>query len=310
RDHAVAGIVIFLFLNLTLYSSFFTNPTGVIDAVRSPWRWTMRSGSEHVKSFWYYGAILIKLELPLLLAALTGGLLILRRGARFHLFVGAWACGNLLAYSMIGYKTPWLIINMLIPMALLGGHAVQRTFDRVSSPGLRLIALLAVLALLASFAHLTREVNLSHYDDNRNLVGFFSEYGRELGLPLYRDELVGYVYAQTDRDLGNLLKLIEKESSATAKKPAIYVASPDYWPLPWYLRDYDRIDFSGRRPMFEPDGNPGIGHQIIIARNDQLGDFANATGFRVSPTSYNLRPGVLLVLLVRENSTSESETNQ
>jgi predicted membrane-bound mannosyltransferase len=51
---------------------------------------------------------------------LAGGVLIIWRGTRFWLFVGAWALGLFLAYSLIGYKTPWLIVNMLIPMTLLG----------------------------------------------------------------------------------------------------------------------------------------------------------------------------------------------
>lgn len=311
-DQTIAGAVIFLFLNLLLYSSFFTHPDGVIDAIRSPWRWTMRSGSEHVKGFWYYAAILVKLELPILLCALAGGALVLWRGTRFWLFVGAWSVGSFLAYSLIGYKTPWLIVGTLIPMTLLGGHALQRLYDRLPSPIVRLALALPLLAGFVFSAWLTREVSLVHHDDNQNRSGFFADVELRPGLRLYSDELVGYVYAQTDRELLNLLGLIKEETAAVGQ--GIYVASPDYWPLPWYLRDYAAVDYSGALPVFDASGNPGIGHRMIIARKDQLTAFANAGGFRVSPTSYILRPGVALVLLVRDDVNddikNESEPNR
>jgi len=309
-DHLMAGAVIFLVLNLALYSSFLTHPEGIIDALRSPWRWTMRSGSEHVKGFWYYGAILVKLELPLLLGAITGGAFILWRGTRFWLFVGAWTCGNFLAYSLIGYKTPWLVVNTLVPMTLLAGHAIQRIFDLIAPSLLRLSFAIILLGGLAFSARLTREISLANYDDNQNRTGFLAGYGRRLGLHLYQDELVGYVYAQTDRDLRNLLNLIESQSRVDDKETGIYIASPDYWPLPWYLRNQPGVNYGGNLPPFDPSGNPEIGHRLIIARTDQLSAFSNATGLSVSPTSYNLRPGVALILLLRGDLKLESELPQ
>src|SRR5215467_7646285 len=53
-DHAMAAVMIFVFINIFFYSSFFTNWQGVPDAVKSVVLWTRRSGSEHEKAFWYY----------------------------------------------------------------------------------------------------------------------------------------------------------------------------------------------------------------------------------------------------------------
>lgn len=306
-DHGLAALVIFLFINLILYSSFFTNGAGVADALRSPWRWTLRSGSEHVKEFWYYAALLLKLELPILLGAVGGGLLILWRGTRFWLFVGAWACGMFLAYSLIGYKTPWLIVNMLIPMALLGGHAVERLVEWSASPLWRALLLLPILAGLTYDAWLTRELNLIHHDDNLNRQGYFADLARTISrdnLNPFINEQVGYVYAQTDRDFLNLVKLIESETDPAGVKNTIYVAAPEYWPLPWYLRDYT-VDFSGHLPDFDGSGNPALQHRLIIANTDQIHAFSEASEFRISPTSYNMRPGVSLVLLVRKLETNQ-----
>ena len=303
-DHALTALVIFLFINIVLYSSFFTNGSGVADALRSPWRWTLRSGSEHVKGFWYYAAILLKLELPLLIGAVGGTILIVWRGTRFWLFVAAWALGMFLAYSLIGYKTPWLIVNMLIPMALLGGHAVARLVEWSQSTLVRSLLMLPIVAGLTYAAWLTREINLVHHDDNLNRNGYFADLGRRYGLYPYTNEQVGYVYAQTDRDFLNLVELIDNETVRAGAKSAIYVAAPEYWPLPWYLRDYT-VDFSGHLPSFDQTGNPAIQHRMIIANTDQIHAFSEASEFRISPTSYNMRPGVSLVLLVRQPATNQ-----
>lgn len=307
-DHAVAALVIFLFVNIILYSSLFTNGAGVVDALRSPWRWTLRSGSEHVKEFWYYAAILLKLELPLLIGALTGGALIAWRGTRFWLFSGAWALGLFLAYSIIGYKTPWLIVNILIPMALLGGHAAQRIATRFPSPALRSLILLPLVAGLGYAAWFTREINLVHYDDNQNRQGYFADLGRSYNLNPLTNEQVGYVYAQTDRDFLNLVQLIGSEAAAAEGKRTIFIAAPEYWPLPWYLRQYS-VDFTGKTPDFDAAGEPVIDHQMVIANTDQLHAFSLSNQFKISPTSYTMRPGVSLILLARQpDHHQESES--
>jgi uncharacterized protein (TIGR03663 family) len=313
-DHALAALIIFIFVNLVFYSSIFTNGAGVGDALRSPWRWTMRSGSEHVKSFWYYAGILLKLELPLLVGAVVGGMLIAWRGTRFWLFIGAWTLGIFLAYSLIGYKTPWLIVNLLIPMGLLGGHAAQRLADLLTAPLLRLLAGTILVIGLVGAGRLTRTVSLIDHSDNRNQQGFLTGLGRRLKIAPYLDDLSGYVYVQTEPEVLQLVELIAQEAATlpTGAELSIYVASPDYWPLPWYLRNYRTVSFSGQLPPFDENGDPAIGHDLIIVNSNQLADFANTTGFRVSPTSYALRPGASLVLLVREaknnNHQSESET--
>lgn len=319
-DFTLAGLIIFIFIFVVFYSSMFSDWSGVVDAIKSPWRWTLRSRTEHVKGFWYYAGILLKLELPLLIGAISGGLLIAWRGSRFWLFVAAWTLGTFLAYSLIGYKTPWLVVNMLIPMALLGGYAFQRLVGtkiewssghgRLHS-GIRMALLIVTLCGLALAGNLTRHVNLVDFDDNQNLSGFFAETGKRLKLRPYLDDLSGYVYVQTDRDILNLVSVIEKEAAAAPERgnTGIFVASPDYWPLPWYLRNYPAVTYGGTLPPFDAHGNPAISQRLIIISAGQVEDFARSTGYRASPTSYALRPGANLVLLVRDQSIENDQLN-
>src|SRR5262245_16463614 len=229
-DHALAAVMIFVFINIFFYSSFFTNWQGVPDALKSVALWARRSGSEHEKVFWYYIGILLKLELPLLIGSLLAGIFIARRGARFWLFVAAWTLGITLAYSIIGYKTPWLMISFLIPMALLSGHAAERIYSAAPLISLRLLWAAALVAVLIINVRLARTVNFEKYDDNSNGSGYLSGVGRDLSLKPYVDGLYGYVYAQTERGALQLVWAIKDETDKLPSREdtPIYISSPEY----------------------------------------------------------------------------------
>ncbi|MBO0856883.1 MAG: hypothetical protein J2P21_00205, partial [Chloracidobacterium sp.] len=302
-DHALAAIMIFVFINIFFYSSFFTNWQGVPDAIKSVFLWTGRRNSEHQKDLLYYIGVLLKLELPLLLGSLLAGIFIVWRGTRFWLFVAAWTFGLTMAYSIIKYKTPWLMISFIIPMTLLSGHAAQRIFDAASLLSIRLLFATALVAVLILNVRLAWTVNFDKYDDNSNSSGYLTRTRRNLDLIPIDDGLYGYVYAQTDRDIYELVKVIKSE---TDKLPSgldtpIYVAMPEYWPLPWYLREYKNVSFSGKLP--DSDGGPSqISQSIIIANMNQQSILNALPGWRESPRAYKLRPGVELVVYVRDGA--------
>lgn len=301
-DQALGAIIIFLFINVFFYSSFFTNLQGVSDAIKSVFLWTSRSGSEHKKEFLYYIGILLKLELPMLIGSLLAGIFIVRRGTRFWLFVAAWTLGLALAYSIIAYKTPWLMISFMIPMALLSGHAAQRIYSAAPLSSIKMLCAGALVVVLILNFRMACTVNFDKYDDNSNDSGYVAGLRRNLDLIPKDDGLYGYVYAQTDREIFELIKTIKSE---TDKLPSgvdtpIYVAMPEYWPLPWYFRDYKNASFSGNLPA--ASGLPEISQPIIIANVNQQSILNNMAGWRVLPQSFTLRPGVELVIYVRDNA--------
>jgi predicted membrane-bound mannosyltransferase len=93
---------------------------------------------------------------------------------------------------------------------------------------------------------------------------------------------------------------IARRSGLDAKM-GITIVSPDYWPLPWYLRDYPGTGYHGHMTATtEP---------IIIASETQAAEveatFASRyqqinSGFN-SAGSFALRPGVDLLLYVRRD---------
>jgi len=300
-DHAIAAYLIFLFINIIFYTSLFTHWGGAYDAVKSVYLWAQRSGSEHVKNFWYYFGILLKLELPMLVGALIGAVFVIRRGTRFWLFTAAWLLGMFLAYSIIGYKTPWLMISFLIPLALMSGYAVQQIFQSLTSHYSRLLLIVVVFLTLFYSARLSWTVNMVKYDDNGNQTAYLRKLGEKLELKPYKDGQYGYVYAQTERDILNFVKEIKEE---TAKMPlrnrtGIYFASSDYWPLPWYLRDNNNVAYTGNLDI-PPGTTPTISQPIIVAKTDQQMQLDSFPGWRLITRPYTLRPGVELVIYIHD----------
>ena len=112
-----------------------------------------------------------------------------------------------------------------------------------------------------------------------------------------------YVYAHTRRDLLKLIDDIDRLAKHTAK-PAdmgITIVSPEYWPLPWYFRDYQRVGYYGRMSAStEP---------VIIASETQSAEAEAAfgSGYRqiqsgLNPKgTFSLRPGVDLLLYVKRD---------
>ena len=237
----------------------------------------------------------------MLIGSLLAGVFIVRRGTRFWLFVGAWALGITLAYSIIGYKTPWLALSFLIPMALLSGYAAQRVYGAAQLISLRLFLAATLITVLILNLRLAWTVNFDKHDDNGNRSGYVVGFERSLSLKPYLEGegLYGYVYAQTDRDIFQLAQGVKSEADKLSREDTpILVSSPEYWPLPWYLRDYKKAAFLGAMPA---DGPSQISQPIIIANANQQSIFAGLPGWRTLPQSFTLRPGVELVIYVRDN---------
>jgi predicted membrane-bound mannosyltransferase len=102
---------------------------------------------------------------------------------------------------------------------------------------------------------------------------------------------------QTRREVISLLEEINEivSRSGLGRQTAIMVTSPDYWPLPWYLRDYNYVGYPGRVVPLDVE--------IIVASEAQereLVPFLANNYRRIG--SYPLRPAVTLVLYERNMS--------
>lgn len=257
--------VLFLF-----YSSFFTNPRGLLNIVRAFSFWVQTGRSEHVHKWYTYSWWLIKHEPVLVGLGLMGvGLALGLRRSRFAVFTALWAIGLTTAYSLIPYKTPWLCLNFIVPLAIMAGYAMQLLFRRAK------VGAIAVV-IIGLGVSLIQAVHLNYFR--------------------YDDDSYPYVYAHTQRDVLRLIDQIDQIASNTGKGTTvpISITSPDYWPLPWYLRGYLHTAYHGQVVVTSDTMIIGSESQEAELRV-RLGDAYNRIGL------YGLRPGVNLVLYVRRD---------
>ncbi len=263
--------IVFLAIYVLLFSSFFSNPKGLVDSLATFTVWTQTGAATQVQPIQTYLVWMLRADGPILVLGAIGGLIAAVRGRdRVSVFIGLWALGITAAYSLIQYKTPWIVLNMLVPLALLAGIAIR---EATQSARWRRVApaVLAGAVLLSGYQAV--DLNFRHYDD----------------------ETYPYVFVHTTRQALALVDRIEQTAAraGTGRQTGITFVTPDYWPLPWYMRDYPQAIFHGKVvETAEP---------MIVANVKQEAELAPfATGYTRAGT-YNLRPGVDLVLYVRSD---------
>ena len=180
------------------------------------------------------------------------------------------------------------MVSMLIALAVFSGYVAQAVFSvlRFTAPQIAFIALLIVVAV--PIAKTSWQVNQYKYDDNENTTGYFAEFGKKRNLTAYTDTQYGYVYAQTDKDLLNLVQEVYR-----VKPQSIYYSTPDYWPLPWYFRKQQIAGYATE----VPENAQG---DVLIAADDQREEAEKKLQGKYRSKEYVLRPGVNLVLYVKE----------
>jgi uncharacterized protein (TIGR03663 family) len=274
----IMALAVFVALYLLFYSSFFQNNKGIYDSLQTFAIWTKTGTSAHVHPASMYLVWLTRQESSLLfIGALGAAIVVLKPKNSLALFSALWSFGLIAAYSLIPYKTPWLLLNFVVPLALIAGYAIQAIYE-MDGGQLRLVAAIMFVAICVG-TYQSIDLNFINYDNDK------SKYV--------------YVYAHTTRgtlDLVNEIDQIAKQN--TGGQTGITIVSPDYWPLPWYLRNYSRVGYFGRMAAStEP---------IIIANENQkpeveanFGELYRQVPSKLPGGSFELRPGVKLLLYMR-----------
>ena len=276
----IISLIVFQVVYLLFYSSFFQNYQGIYDSLQTFAVWTKTGRTAHVHPPTMYIVWLFRQEAPLLILGAIGAVFaVLKPKNSLALFCALWAFGLIAAYSLIPYKTPWLVLNFIIPLALIAGYALQAIYE-MDRGQLRLVSAILVVAVTIA-AYQSIDLNFINYDnDNPKFV---------------------YVYAHTTRPTLDLVKQIDEiakqESGALT---GISIVSPDYWPLPWYLRDYSRVGYFGRMAASS--------EAIVIANENQksemdanFGELYEQVPSTAGGGSFELRPGVRLLLYRRRS---------
>jgi uncharacterized protein (TIGR03663 family) len=270
------------YLIILFFSSFFTNPDGVKGFYEAYTIWSKTGSKDHTQNgTWAYLKWGMQIEAPIYILSAVGAILaLLKARHRFALFTGFWAFGLLAAYTLIPYKTPWLALSFLLPMCIVAGYGIGQIAASKDN-GFKYLGVFLGIAAAAIMSYQTYDLNFVRYDDDH----------------------MPYVYAHTRREFLDMIREIDHyaEASGKGKDAQIDIVSPDYWPMVWYTRDYTHANYWGKM-VDVTDGD------IIVAKKgDQDADVMRKFAARYEYVgSYDLRPGVELMLLVRRDIAGPS----
>lgn len=236
------------------------------------------AGQGHQKPFWYYARLLTGGWSGGLLFALAclGFLIGIRKREPSPYALISWYAFFIAAiYSLVPYKTPWLALNLFLPLALLAAKAVESLCRWAAEKLSRRETAVAFcsLAVLAG-------VLIAHDTGQRVFLQ-------------PANETNPYAYAQTSDDLLGLApEIAELARRNSVSSPRIAVIASDAWPLPWYLRHFSHVGYwQPAQQIADAD--------FYITSTDAAEPYADRLrNFR--PEFFGIRPGVLILLWSRE----------
>ena len=182
-------------------------------------------------------------------------LLVVDRRDEFFKLCLVWMAGTMVMYGYIGEKVPWLIIQQLLPMCL-----AATWWAREKPASERLVPWNGWKWVTVAFLLFSIFVPI---------YGFGMAYTTHHVQFVREDISEPIVQVQNSEDLRGVFAEMNRAD-------LVVVASPNYWPLPWYYRGdrWDRIQFYGNR----------IDESSILSQNPDMviaeaGAYASLAGF-------------------------------
>ena len=258
-----------------LYTSFFANPWGLLDSFGTFLFWAPKGieGAGHAKPWHYFLRLLLSFETVTVVCAVAGGWIAVRRRDAFGTFCALWAAGELAAYSLLRYKTPWLALNILLPAVLAAGVLFREAFARPAPAAVRAFLAALLVVGLAWGGWRAAEVSFLRFDDDR----------------------LALVYVPTHRDVKELLVYVREAArpSPARARPSVRIFGRHAWPLPWYLRDLPGMEYRHEIPP-HPDGD------VLVLEKQLEGRLRPLLRQRYRRREYQLRPRVWVAVYVKE----------
>ena len=147
------GAGVFLFVTVMLFTWFGRNWSVFADLVHAVPRFAARAGGEgHEKPFGYYFHLLDPM-MVLIIVAVGGGYAAIcdavNHTRKPSLLLVIYGVVIFLVYSAIPYKTPWLALNLWLPLALACGFGVEAFWELVKDPAGRSFVVIAGVCVQA-----------------------------------------------------------------------------------------------------------------------------------------------------------------
>ncbi|NJD51808.1 MAG: TIGR03663 family protein [Candidatus Methanoperedens sp.] len=204
-------ILIFISINYLFYNNL---SDGFFKAIYN-WVYQIYYPSGNLKEilfqpYYFYLINLLKFEFIIFITGLIGSIyyILLKDKSYFILFCSFWAILSLLIFSMIKYKTPDLILNIILPFIIVSGfflgEIIERFFNKNRMNFTSIIIILLIVLVLINNPLLINSNN--EYEE----INQFIKINKGEQNDIYLVSLLGNFYTIQ-------------------------------WPLPWYLREYNLL---------------------------------------------------------------------
>ncbi|MGH8047335.1 MAG: flippase activity-associated protein Agl23, partial [Chthoniobacterales bacterium] len=244
---AAWAVFLAVFAIVFFYSGTFYNWSGVKGLYEAYTKWNktgMDSAGGHAKTAYeharialfghawefktyinyYWPALMWRYEWPAFIGLLASVRLLWPAPAHLR-YLTIYGGGAMLAYSIIAYKTPWLLLVLLWPFFFVFGAIVDELCKKLA-PVPRLAHAPAFLASLC--------------------ISLSMMWSARLNFMKYDDATEPYVYVQTSREIH---RLIDPVFTLVARDPINHQLAgqfflDSYYPLPWIFNDFPLVSYT------------------------------------------------------------------
>jgi predicted membrane-bound mannosyltransferase len=296
---------------VTLFTSFFTHPAGLVDSFKTfalyldrgtggeplhlhEWNWYLKRLAFHqpiAGGPWFSEALILTL-------AIIGGVASLMRHnddsidprfKNFCRFLTLYTLAMVIGYTLIPYKTPWCVLGWMHAMTWLAGLGALHVWRLLKNKPMQIAW---AILLLAGASHLGWQTWRANF-------------------VLHTHRVNPYVYAHPSPKVREIRDRVLALAAYHPKGNALGVAVIDarnVWPLPFYLRQFERTGFYTQPPTADQwaalASTPiSPGPEIVLANPDiALPELtARLAGAYEGPHFYGLRPDVILAMYVKKD---------
>lgn len=219
----VSGIT-FLF-----YSGFFLHLQGIPDFFRAFSIWISRgvSATGHEKPWFYWLKLFARYEWPALIGFMVAIPAFFVRSRKIR-FLAYYGMTTFILYSVIRYKTPWCILQILWPFFVILACTLKQVETKFKNGRWMAIGALIFLSVVSGVKSI--RLNFSHVTDPKE----------------------PYVYVQTFPQIMGVLHSLDQYQKAdpTVRHMPISIVMDNSWPLPWLLGDFTQVGYYGTAEGF------------------------------------------------------------
>ncbi|MEA1944082.1 MAG: TIGR03663 family protein [Euryarchaeota archaeon] len=277
-DASLFALIFFTIFAL-FYTNFLTNPSALISVVPDAINhWVEMHRIERIGGHWsFYLPILLRYELLITLFALIGGIHYLKKRNIFMIFLLYWGLTSLIVYSYLQEKVPWLVLHILLPFVLIAGAYLGEMLPSLPQRPKKIEAVVVLAIVLSAGLFIQQSIFINYCENTA------SDEITVHGIPVH-----GLIYVQTTAEVLDVVDFVDQRIHDDPNA-SILIAAPenDYWPLPWYMRNYKGCGYLNSVPEHSDA-------DIVIIPDSKRHNIT--LDWRYSNREFTLRPGYEMVM--------------